>query len=76
MTARHVLYLCLDGGLRLISPFMPFISEELFQVFTCAKRFRIVSNVFELFQFASDCFTAQIVSQLKLFQISIPLEFL
>jgi len=31
LTARHVLYLCLDGGLRLISPFMPFISEELFQ---------------------------------------------
>ena len=31
LTARHVLYLCLDGALRLISPFMPFISEELFQ---------------------------------------------
>ena len=31
MTARNVLYICLDGGLRLISPFMPFISEELFQ---------------------------------------------
>jgi len=31
LTARHVLYSCLDGGLRLISPFMPFISEELFQ---------------------------------------------
>ena len=31
LTARHVLYTCLDGGLRMISPFMPFISEELFQ---------------------------------------------
>jgi len=31
LTARNVLYLCLDSGLRLISPFMPFISEELFQ---------------------------------------------
>jgi len=31
LTARHVLYFCLDGALRLISPFMPFISEELFQ---------------------------------------------
>ncbi len=31
LTARNVLYLCLDGALRLISPFMPFISEELFQ---------------------------------------------
>merc|ERR1712200_246484 len=31
LTARHVLYICLDVGLRLISPFMPFISEELFQ---------------------------------------------
>ncbi|TRY74507.1 hypothetical protein TCAL_09188 [Tigriopus californicus] len=31
LTARNVLYTCLDGGLRLISPFMPFISEELFQ---------------------------------------------
>merc|ERR1712212_116237 len=31
LTARNVLYTCLDGGLRLISPFMPYISEELFQ---------------------------------------------
>jgi len=31
LTARTVLYTCLDSGLRLISPFMPFISEELFQ---------------------------------------------
>jgi len=31
LSARAVLYLCLDSGLRLISPFMPFISEELFQ---------------------------------------------
>ncbi len=30
-TARAVLHACLDGGLRLISPFMPFISEELYQ---------------------------------------------
>merc|ERR1712025_276530 len=29
LSARAVLYLCLDSGLRLISPFMPFISEEL-----------------------------------------------
>jgi len=28
---REVLYTCLETGLRLISPFMPFISEELFQ---------------------------------------------
>jgi len=31
LTARTVLYTCLDCGLRLISPFMPFVSEELFQ---------------------------------------------
>ena len=31
LTARNVLYTCLDGALRLISPFMPFISEELYQ---------------------------------------------
>ena len=30
-TARSVLHACLDNGLRLISPFMPFISEELYQ---------------------------------------------
>jgi valyl-tRNA synthetase len=30
-TSREVLYTCLDVGLRLISPFMPFISEELYQ---------------------------------------------
>lgn len=29
--ARRVLYTCLDYGLRLLSPFMPFITEELFQ---------------------------------------------
>jgi len=29
--SREVLYTCLDVGLRLISPFMPFISEELYQ---------------------------------------------
>jgi valyl-tRNA synthetase len=29
--ARATLYQCLDEGLRLISPFMPFITEELFQ---------------------------------------------
>ena len=28
---RQVLYTCLEVGLRLISPFMPFISEELYQ---------------------------------------------
>ena len=31
LTARAVLYICLDSGLRPTSPFMPFISEELFQ---------------------------------------------
>lgn len=30
-TARNILYTCLDLGLRLLSPFMPFITEELFQ---------------------------------------------
>jgi len=31
LTARTVLYTCLDTALRLISPFMPYVSEELFQ---------------------------------------------
>lgn len=30
-SARRTLYTCLELGLKLISPFMPFISEELFQ---------------------------------------------
>ncbi|XP_055691669.1 valine--tRNA ligase [Lutzomyia longipalpis] len=30
-SARSTLYTCLEYGLKLISPFMPFISEELFQ---------------------------------------------
>uniref|UniRef100_A0A8C2YPH0 valine--tRNA ligase n=1 Tax=Chinchilla lanigera TaxID=34839 RepID=A0A8C2YPH0_CHILA len=29
--ARQTLYTCLDVGLRLLSPFMPFVTEELFQ---------------------------------------------
>ena len=29
--ARNVLYICLDNGLRILSPFMPYLSEELFQ---------------------------------------------
>uniref|UniRef100_A0A5K3EV64 Valine--tRNA ligase, mitochondrial n=1 Tax=Mesocestoides corti TaxID=53468 RepID=A0A5K3EV64_MESCO len=30
-TVRHVVYTCLDVGLRLLHPFMPFVTEELFQ---------------------------------------------
>jgi valyl-tRNA synthetase len=30
-TAQTILYKCLHVGLRLLSPFMPFITEELFQ---------------------------------------------
>jgi len=30
-TSRQTLYTCLDAGLRLISPFMPFVTEELWQ---------------------------------------------
>ena len=28
---RNVLYTCLDSGLRLLHPIMPFVTEELFQ---------------------------------------------
>lgn len=31
ISAQNTLYTCLDVGLRLIAPFMPFVSEELFQ---------------------------------------------
>lgn len=31
LAARQTLFTCLDNGLRLLSPFMPFISEELYQ---------------------------------------------
>lgn len=30
-TAQKVLFITLDVGLRLLSPFMPFITEELYQ---------------------------------------------
>ena len=29
--ARHVLYFCLEQGLRLLHPFMPYVTEELYQ---------------------------------------------
>ncbi|KAH8325147.1 hypothetical protein KR074_003395 [Drosophila pseudoananassae] len=35
--ARRTLYVCLDYGLRLLSPFMPFITEELYQRLPRAK---------------------------------------
>jgi valyl-tRNA synthetase len=31
VVAREVLYICLDRGLRLLHPMMPFVSEELYQ---------------------------------------------
>lgn len=31
LAARQTLFTCLDNGLRLLSPFMPYISEELYQ---------------------------------------------
>ena len=30
-TTRDVLYICLDTALRLTHPFMPFVTEELYQ---------------------------------------------
>ncbi|KAL2918652.1 valine--tRNA ligase [Polyrhizophydium stewartii] len=30
-SARNVLYICLDQGLKLLHPFMPFVTEELYQ---------------------------------------------
>ena len=30
-TSRDVLYTCLETGLRLLQPMMPFVSEELYQ---------------------------------------------
>ena len=30
-SARQTLYTCLDNGLRLLHPFMPFVTEELWQ---------------------------------------------
>jgi valyl-tRNA synthetase len=29
--SKSILYLCLNTGLRLLSPFMPFLTEELYQ---------------------------------------------
>lgn len=31
LSAQQTLYTCLDGGLRLLHPFMPFVTEELWQ---------------------------------------------
>jgi len=31
---RNILYWCVDAGLRMLSPFMPFITEELYQRLT------------------------------------------
>ena len=31
VSAQQTLYTCLDNGLRLLHPFMPFVTEELWQ---------------------------------------------
>ena len=31
LTSRNVLYTCLDTGLRLLHPMMPYVTEELYQ---------------------------------------------
>jgi valyl-tRNA synthetase len=31
LSAQQTLYTCLDNGLRLLHPFMPFVTEELWQ---------------------------------------------
>ena len=31
ISAQQTLYTCLDNGLRLLHPFMPFVTEELWQ---------------------------------------------
>ena len=28
---QNIMYACIDAGLRLLSPFMPFVTEELYQ---------------------------------------------
>ncbi|GFQ07793.1 valine--tRNA ligase, partial [Phtheirospermum japonicum] len=38
--AQDTLWLCLDYGLRLLHPFMPFITEELWQRLPCKKDMR------------------------------------
>jgi len=30
-SAQDTLYTCLEGGLKLLHPFMPFVTEELYQ---------------------------------------------
>lgn len=36
--AQNILYTCLDAGLRLLHPFMPFVTEELYQRLSCKSR--------------------------------------
>lgn len=37
--ARDALYICLESGLRLLHPFMPFVTEELWQRLPPAKSY-------------------------------------
>lgn len=57
-TARRILYTCLDLGLRLLSPFMPFITEELFQ--------RLPRRNTEIASIAVAPFPGKIFSQISL----------
>jgi valyl-tRNA synthetase len=33
VASRYTLWVCLDNGLRLLQPFVPYVTEELWQVF-------------------------------------------
>ncbi len=67
-TAKNVLYHVLEGALKLLHPFMPFITEEIWNIITNASREKIIVSTWpeidERFNFIDDSSETELFKEL------------